>query len=180
MKLLTVNSDIKLKNIELNDAKVLFDTVDANRRHLRVWLPFIDYVTKVEDEENFIKILLTPNDVWGEDVFLIYYKNEFAGLISLKFNRLDRPNKKTEIGYWLAEAFQGKGIMTECCRRLIDYAFTELDINRVQIKIASGNLPSIKVAERLNLKFEGVERDGELLINGFTDLNVYSILKREW
>jgi len=180
MKQITVNNDIKLKSIELSDAEILFKTVDANREFLRTWLPFIDYVNKVEDEENFIKILLTPNDVWGEDVFLIYYRESFSGLISLKFNRLDRPNKKAEIGYWLAEAFQGKGIMTECCRRLIEYAFKELDLNRVQIKIASGNMPSIRVAERLNLKFEGVERDGELLVNGFTDLNVYSVLKREW
>lgn len=180
MKQMTVNKEIKLKSIGLTDAEILFKTIDANREYLRKWLPFIDYVNRVEDEENFIKVLLTPNDVWGEDVFLIYYKGSFAGLISLKFNRLDRPNKKTEIGYWLTEAFQGKGIITECCRRLIEYAFKELDLNRVQIKIASGNRPSIRVVERLNLKFEGVERDGELLVNGFTDLNVYSVLKREW
>ena len=179
-KRIKVNDDIEMKPVELSDARLIFETVDKNREHLRVWLPFVDFTLKVEDEEGFIKSITSGNDVWNEDVFLIYYKKEFAGLISLKFNRLDKPNKKTEIGYWLAENFQKKGIITECCRRLIKYSFEDLGLNRVTIKIASGNATSIKVAERLNLKFEGVEREGELLACGFVDLNVYSILRKEF
>lgn len=54
-------------------------------------------------------------------------------------------------------------------------------MNRIQIKCAVGNSASIAVAERLGFVREGIERDGELLSgDAFTDLYIYSLLKREY
>ncbi len=65
-------------------------------------------------------------------------------------------------------------------KEVINFAFTELKMNRVQIRCAIGNVKSEKIPQRLNFKFEGIERDGELLPDGkFTDLEVYSLLKSE-
>lgn len=92
-----------------------------------------------------------------------------------------RPKKRAEIGYWLSEKYQKKGIVTQSVSTLLDYAFSELGLNRVQIRCAVGNIPSKNIPRRLGFLFEGIERDGELLSdNQFTDIEVYSILKREW
>jgi len=54
-------------------------------------------------------------------------------------------------------------------------------MNRIQIKCASGNIPSKKIPQRLGFSLEGIERDGELLSDGkFTDLEVYSMLKKDF
>jgi len=74
----------------------------------------------------------------------------------------DLINNKTEIGYWLSESFQHKGIITRSCKGLMDYAFKILGMNRVQLKAATENFKSQRVAERLGLSLEGIERDGEL------------------
>jgi ribosomal-protein-serine acetyltransferase len=56
-----------------------------------------------------------------------------------------------------------------------------MDVNRIQIRCGTMNLSSRKIPERLGFMLEGIERDGELLSNGiYTDLAVYSLLKKEW
>jgi len=66
------------------------------------------------------------------------------------------------------------------CKALLHFAFDELNINRVQIKCAVGNTPSKNIPKRLGFKFEGIERDGELLVdNQFTDIEVYSLIKKD-
>ncbi len=64
---------------------------------------------------------------------------------------------------------------------ICDFAFKTLNINRIQIKCAVGNTPSSNIPKRLNFKFEGIERDGELLSeNHFVDLEIYSKLKSDY
>lgn len=104
---------------------------------------------------------------------------ENHGLIG--FIRSDTHNKKTEIGYWMSQYAQGKGIMTKCVKALCHIAFEELDMNRIQIKCAIGNTPSSNIPKRLGFYFEGIERDGEIYAQDtFRDLEVYSLLKNDF
>ena len=75
---------------------------------------------------------------------------------------------------------RGRGIVLNSVKKLIDFAFNELGLNRLQIKCAVGNEKSKKIPQKLNFKFEGVERAGELLSDeNFTDLEIYSLLRKE-
>lgn len=176
---IVVSQDIKLKQVSLSDAKDIFDTINSQRDYLGQWLPFVNYTEVIEDSISFIQSIIDSPPEKFELIFVINYKDEFAGIIG--FKDTDRANCKTEIGYWLSEPFQGKGIITQSVRLLVEYAFSNLGINRIQIKCAVGNLPSKKVPQRLNFHFEGIERDGELLANGeYTNLEVYSLLRVEF
>ena len=113
-----------------------------------------------------------------EYVFVIYYKKAFAGLIG--FKQSDSINRKTEMGYWICESVQGNGIATKSVQALMKFAFSELLVNRIQIKCAVGNLKSKNIPKRLGFVFEGIERDGERMSNGsYCDIEVYSFLKRQ-
>jgi len=109
---------------------------------------------------------------------VIWFKGEFAGLIG--FKDTDPVNKKTELGYWIIEKMQGKGIVTNAVKKLVDYSFQNLKMNRVQIKVAVGNRRSSAIPKRLGFRLEGIERDGEKHQNRFFSLEVFSILKKEW
>jgi ribosomal-protein-serine acetyltransferase len=90
-------------------------------------------------------------------------------------------NGKTEIGYWLSEPLQGKGIVTKSTKKLIEIAFEKEQMNRIQIKCAVDNLPSKRIPQRLSFTLEGIEREGELLANKeYTDLEVYSLLRSDY
>ena len=103
----------------------------------------------------------------------------FAGLVG--FKDTDRANRKTEIGYWLGEEYQGRGIMTRCVEALCGLAFSELNINRIQIQCAVGNTKSSNIPRRLGFTLEGIARAGELQADGrFSDIEVYSLLREEY
>ncbi len=174
-KELIVNNEITLKEIGEEEIRPIFETINAEREYLGEWLPFVDYTLEMADTQNFIESL-TVNET-KDFTFAIYYKEQFVGLVGLKDPDYD--NSKVEIGYWISEKYQHLGIITLSCKALIKHAFDTLEFNRVQLKAATENHKSQRVAERLGFKREGIERDGELHKHGFVDLVVYGLLKKD-
>ncbi|HIF9323394.1 TPA: GNAT family N-acetyltransferase, partial [Photobacterium damselae] len=87
-------------------------------------------------------------------VCAVIYQNALVGTVSL--NHIDETLKKVEMGYWVSEEYQGRGIITRSATTLIDMAFTELGMLKVQISAAIENKASRKVCERLGLTLEGI------------------------
>lgn len=89
--------------------------------------------------------------------------------------RIVWPAMTTEIGYWVSPWGRGHGYATEAAiavsRWAIEYGFL-----RVELKAATGNTGSRRVAERAGFTFEGVERSAMPLHEGRADLAVYSLL----
>ena len=86
---------------------------------------------------------------------------------------------RAEIGYWLARAFWGQGIMTDAVSAYVAYAFGELELLRLTAHVFDFNLGSARVLEKNGFKLEGLFRkhfrkDGELL-----DARFYGLLKEE-
>jgi len=94
------------------DAKELFAVVDANRSHLREWLPWLDLQTTVETSQGFIRACLERERTMGAFTGLIWHQGELSGVAG--FNSIDRMNRSGQIGYWLARATEGRGVMTAC------------------------------------------------------------------
>ncbi len=175
---LIVDNKIKLRQLIQEDAADIFAAINSQREYLGKWLPFVEQTKSVFDTQSFVdSIIDLPKDKM-EYTFTIRIDGSLAGLIG--FKSTDRANRKTEIGYWLSESFQGRGIITKSVKRLCEFAFQELNMNRIQIKCAVGNSASIAVPERLGFMREGIERDGELLTGAlFTDLYIFSLLFSE-
>lgn len=173
-----VDKEIKLTQLEPTDAKDIFETIDSQRDYLGKWLPFVALTREISDSEQFVNSVVNAPEDRFEYLFAIRKWDRFVGLIG--FKDTDKTNKKTEIGYWLSEKYQKKGIVTKSVDRLCEFAFHELDINRIQIKCAVGNRSSSNIPKKLGFTLEGIERQGELLTGGFfTDLEIYSKLKSD-
>lgn len=171
-----VDENIQLKEIGLEDVENIFNTIVTDRNYLQVWLPFVEITQDISFTRKFVESYLDSDRT--DLTFVIFHQGKFAGIIGLKDTDLD--NQKTEIGYWLSELSQHKGILTRSCKALIHYIFNEMKLNRVQITVATENIKSQAVADRLGFTREGIQRDGELHSRGFVDLVVYGLLKREW
>lgn len=171
-----VDKELYLQQIAFNDADEIFRLIDANRDFLGKWLPFVKVTKSVKNTLAFIEDI--QKSYSRELVFTITYQGKITGLIG--FKDIDRGNRKFEIGYWITSQNEGNGIVTRCCKTCIDLAFDKMKMNRVQIKCGVGNVRSINIPKRLNFHFEGIERAGELHNNKFIDLEVYSMLEREW
>jgi ribosomal-protein-serine acetyltransferase len=175
---LRVDDEIQIALYEERQAEQVFQVVDQNRAHLREWLGWLDDNLSPEDSRAYIRAVnqkFANNDGFEGG---IWYKGEYVGGIGLHY--INWLTRKTEIGYWLAASYQGRGIMTRAVRALINEIFNDYNLNRIEIRCATGNLRSCAIPERLGFILEGVQRDGEWLYDHFVDLRVYSLLASQW
>lgn len=173
-----IDENVSLKLIEIKDAQKVFELTDKSRAYLKEWLPWLDFTTKVEDTEAFIQGCLKG---YAENKSLnavILFKGEIAGVAG--YNNINWSNKTAFIGYWLGEEYQGNGIMTKVARALTNYAFHDLDLNKVEIRAAVENRKSRSIPERLGFVNEGSIRQAEWLYDHYVDHAVYGVLAKEW
>jgi ribosomal-protein-alanine N-acetyltransferase len=84
-----------------------------------------------------------------------------------------------DLGYWIDESFQKRGLMTEGVRAVLAFAFDELGLHRVQAAIMPHNLASLRVVEKLGFRREG-EAAAYLRIAGkWEDHILFAILAGE-
>lgn len=172
-----INRTIHVKSIESEDAAIIFKMVDANRTHLRVFLSFVDKMNTIAYAEQFVLQTIQRSKEGSELAFIIFENNEAIGRVGIY--KIDRQHHSCELGYWLVEAKEGKGIMTEVCSIICNYCFNELQLNRIEIRCGINNHKSQSVARKLNFRDEGVLREAELLNGNFNDLRVFSLLRSD-
>ena len=178
MPFLRIDDDVVLKILASEDADILFALVDRNRLYLRQWLPWVDTNTTLESSKLFILSSKEQLELNFGFQCGIWLRGTLTGTIG--FHRIDWFNRNVEIGYWLGEKFQGQGIVTKACRTLVDYAFYEYRLNRVQIRCATGNKKSTAIIERLGFIKEGTMRQAEFLYDHYVDLFIYGMTADEW
>jgi ribosomal-protein-serine acetyltransferase len=159
------------------DAEEAYAVVIAERDRLREWLPWVDGMTTVEVEREFLSGVEEANRAGVGVHATIRQDGRFAGFAGL---RIDLLRHGAEIGYWLAGEFEGRGIMTRTVAAMVDVAVGPLGLHRIELLAATGNLRSRAVAERLGMALEGVRRDAEELATGFVDLAMYAVIAPDW
>lgn len=85
--------------------------------------------------------------------------------------------KSGELGYWLAEAYWGRGVMTEAVRRICQEAFGKFDIVRIYAEPFADNIGSRRVLEKAGFTLEGVLKKSVYKNGAFHDSCIYSLVK---
>jgi RimJ/RimL family protein N-acetyltransferase len=89
-------------------------------------------------------------------------------------------SRRAEIGYALGRSYWGQGLMNEALRRLLVYAFEELDLNRLEADIDPRNEASRLTLARLGFVKEGHMRERWIVAGVKSDSDVYALLRSEW
>jgi ribosomal-protein-serine acetyltransferase len=95
-------------------------------------------------------------------------------------HEIDAQNRKTSAGYWIAKEFQGLGLATRSVGALVEYAFVEWGLHRIEIRCALDNERSRAIPLRLGFEEEGIRREYERAKDGFRDLVVYAAFAPRW
>ena len=166
-----------LRLLEEADAEELYAVVDANREHLRQWMPWAPSQTL----DGILEFIRTSRRQLADNNGLQLAIIEDGRIVGVVGNhRIDWDNRWTSIGYWLAESAQGKGTMTLAARALVDHAFSGWKLNRVEIHAAVENARSRAIPERLGFAEEGMRRQAERVGDRWLDHVVYAMLAAEW
>jgi len=173
-----VDAETELRLFEPRHAEEYFALAERNREHLYEWTDIKAYEGSVETVREYIKQrLLSFANNQGYHLG-IWYQGKLIG--NLSYGNLDWRSRKVELGYWIDASMQGKGIITKVCQTMIQYAFEEHGLNKVEISCAAGNRRSRAVPERLGFTQEGIHRQGDWQHDHFDDVVYYGLLAQEW
>jgi RimJ/RimL family protein N-acetyltransferase len=101
----------------------------------------------------------------------------FLGMVALV--QIDRAGRQAEAGYVVAPRARGRGIAVRALQLLTEWALGELELERIELRISSDNVASVRVAERCGYVREGVLRSLHLKQGLRDDVAVYSRLRGE-
>lgn len=173
-KAFTLNDEITLRTFIGSDSEAVLDLVKRNEEHLQEFMRWMTPDYSRSSAEAFVEKAIASAES-GDGLGLAIIRNgQFIG--SIGFVLIDWCARKTEIGYWLDKAQEGKGIVSAACKLLIEYAFEELGLNRIEIRCAADNLRSAAIPERLGFRREGVLRQSEFRNGRLHDFNLYGLL----
>ncbi|GMQ48394.1 GNAT family N-acetyltransferase [Vibrio sp. 10N] len=175
---LDIDNTLSLALVQPSFASEYLAIVSRDRAYLSQWLVWPEHGRNQEFFARFIEQSLHDYAVGKSMTCGIIYQGELVGNIS--FNTISHSLKKVEVGYWLAQSQQGKGIVTKAVAKMIDIAFTQLDMEKVQISVAEDNQPSRSVCERLGFRLEGVITRAENLNGRVVDHAIYGLSRQRW
>ncbi|MEQ1605841.1 MAG: GNAT family protein [Pyrinomonadaceae bacterium] len=173
-----VDDNIELRLPQTRDVEEITAVVRDNLDRLKPWMPWATDDYSAESARGYIQRTLDEFASDGRFSASIVQNGKIVG--SIGFHNFDNANRSAHIGYWIARDEEGKGIVTRCCKALIDHLFDEVGLNRVQINCITENTRSRAIPERLGFKLEGVLRQAEYVNGRFGDWAIYSLLRDEW
>lgn len=91
----------------------------------------------------------------------IVYKGNVCG--ELKFHHFIWSKGVTEIGYWIGEEYQGKGIVSKSLKKLIDVLAKDMKIKTFEAVTDKNNVKSISTLKKLNFIKYSIHKGSELL-----------------
>ena len=170
--------DAELRALEVWHADEFAEHIAAAEEHFARWLP---WGHSAADSVGAAVLLnrYTQNLARDEGRSLgIWVGGKLSG--GVLFRVWDNDSGMCELGAWLAPEATGRGLITKAATAMIDWAFQVSDMHRVEWRCAPGNEPSRRVAGRLGMTLEGTLREAFVLHDARLDVEVWSVLAREW
>ena len=166
----------RIRKWELSDAKDLAAAL-SNKKvqdNLRDGLP---YPYTEQDGKEFISAMLSAdeNETFA---FAIMVDDKVVGSIGI-FRQGNIHSQTAELGYYIAEEYWGKGIMTEAVKQICEYVFAKSDIIRIYAEPFAYNIASCRALEKAGFQYEGTLRSNAVKNGKVIDMKMYSLLKEE-
>lgn len=119
------------------------------------------------------------HDFSGNYAIVLKEENKVIGQFGLEINS---KHSKASISYLFNSKYWNKGYAIECAKYMVDYAFNEIKLNRIEADCVKENESSLKIFKKLNMNFEGKFKEARYnkRLNKFFDVVYYAILRSEY
>ncbi|MDP9053113.1 MAG: GNAT family N-acetyltransferase [Acidobacteriota bacterium] len=176
--MISVDRDIELRPVTRGDCEELYDAIDRNRARLREWLPWASRTFTKEELFDFLGQKEIENASLAGLTTHIRFDGKICGAVEL--HTINARHRNSSIGYWLDQAYEGRGIMTRACRAILTQGFGTYGLHRIEIRCGTENDKSCGVPRRLGFVEEGTLREAEWVFDRWVDLRVFSMLAQDW
>ncbi|RAV09195.1 GNAT family N-acetyltransferase [Paenibacillus contaminans] len=166
-----------LRFFELSDAKVVQELAgneEVARTTLSIPYPYPDGAA-----EKWIETVRQSSEKGDSYAFAIIKKDDGA-LIGNMSMGVSSKHKRAELAYWIGKPFWGQGYATEAARRIVQFGFEDLELNRIFAAAMTKNPGSYKVMTKIGMKEEGTFPQHVLKWGVYEDLVFYGMMQSEY
>ena len=168
---------LRLRPIATDDLAFVFEhfsDLDVGR-----YLLDEDPLTSLEQAQEIIDFYVNPA-AQSHNRWIIERRSDCRPIGTIGYHKWSRKDHKAEIGYDLSPVAWGQGYMSEAFQRVVEYGFSDMDLNRIEAMVYPDNVASLKLLERHGFVREGLLRE-ELCRDGvYYDHWLLSLLRRDW
>ena len=166
--------DISIRKWKIEDAEALKNAINNKKvlDNLRDGIPF-PYT--IDDAKDFITKILKGEEN-SQYHWAILVDGNVVGNVGV-FRQGNVHHLTAEMGYYIAEQYWGKGIMTKVVKDVCEYIFENTDIIRIFAEPYAYNTASCKVLEKAGFELEGILRSNAIKNGKILDMKMYSIIK---
>lgn len=186
---------LTLRQITHTDARFLFEEMKCSYHYLAAWASWVKPDLTLADQEAFCQrshdaFLMghgATYGLWSNDVSESVSKHiqstandtrTFVGTVGL--SSIDWSIPSACLGYWGAEAIQGRGFISEAVRAVIRHFLEEMNFERLWLTCDVLNVASQRVAERSGMQREAMYRQARRNPQGaLSDMFCYSIIRSD-
>ena len=112
---------------------------------------------------------------------VIYHKAENCPIGRIGFGHINWIDRNANIAAIIGEpGYWGKGIIGEAAKLVIEYGFNELNFHKIYAGIYSPNARSLRAAEKLGFKSEGVYKEEQYIGGKYHDVHKFALFKKDW
>ena len=175
MFIMKVDQNLSIVFLHQNYKKQFFELFKSNKLQLSRWF---NWPVSCQCEDDFLQLIQHSLFEYARGTSLqcgISYQGDFIGYIGL--TKINPMLAKAELSYWISNEYQGRGIMNAVWRQMIRYAFVFLNLEKIEISIATENIGSRKVCESLNFELEGILKRADTLNGKVVDHARYGLLR---
>jgi ribosomal-protein-serine acetyltransferase len=165
MKTELTDGTISLRPYRLEDAEELYLAVRESLNELQQWMPWCHPDYSIEESREWLASHEGVSNGGTEYGFRIADARTDQYLGGVGLNQIRSLHRSANLGYWVRTSATKRGVATRATRLVARFGFEELNLVRIEIVAAVGNLASQRVAEKVGAVREGVMRKG-LLIHG--------------
>jgi len=166
-----------LRKIKLSDAADIYEYAsDPEVTKYVAW----DVHKSIKDTKKYIKLMKKKykTQIIGDWGIVLKENNKMIG--SCGFVAWNRQHDYAELGYVLSKQYWNRGIMTEAIKKVMDFGFSKMKLNRIEAYHLIDNVASEKVMIKSGMVNEGVVKQ-KFLANGiYNDAKLYAIVKEDF
>lgn len=166
-----------LRPLTPKDANALYNIM-SDVEVMRYWKT--DSWKSMEQAYNAIDEATKDMNSGNKIIFGLIRKSDHALIGTCMIFNIVKNCKRAEIGYGLTANAWGKGYMREALYEFLSFAFSKLNLNRIEAEIDPRNQSSAKILERLGFHKDGYLKQHWIIHGELADSELYGLLEEEW
>jgi ribosomal-protein-serine acetyltransferase len=166
---------IAIRPYRASDVRAAYEAAIESVRRVQPFMPWCHTHLKEDELRVWIEAQGAAFQARIAFEFAIVEGGGYVGGCGL--NKIDVEDRRANVAYWVRTSAAQRGIATEAIRKIVQWAWENTALMRLEVVVATTNVPSLRTAERAGAHREGVLRQRLLLHGVMHDAVMFSFVR---